>query len=111
MPVSGGGFGLAYNVQAAVDTITKLIVTTHKTQQPNDKLELEPTLENRATLPIKVGAVTELVAGSGYFSENNVTAGNSGRLLRISQLCAIRTISRCGSAFKNLLHCRTMRTL
>jgi len=74
MPASGGGFVQAYNVQAAVDTATKLIVATHITQQPNDKLELEPTLENLATLPIKVGTVTELIADSGYFSETNVTA-------------------------------------
>lgn len=77
MPASGGGFVQAYNVQAAVDTATKLIVATHITQQPNDKLELEPTLENLATLPIKVGTVTELIADSGYFSETNVTACES----------------------------------
>jgi transposase len=74
MPASGGGFVQAYNVQAAVDTATKLIVATHITQQPNDKLELEPTLENLATLPMEVGTVTEMIADSGYFSEANVTA-------------------------------------
>ena len=77
MPASGGGFVQAYNVQAAVDTATKLIVATHITQQPNDKLELEPTLENLATLPIKVGTVTELIADNGYFSEANITACES----------------------------------
>lgn len=74
MPVSGGGFEQAYNVQAAVDTATKLIVATHITQKPNDKLELEPTLENLAALPKELGTVTELIADSGYFSETNVTA-------------------------------------
>jgi len=72
MPVSGGGFEQTYNAQAAVDTKSKLIVTAHITQQPNDKLELEPTLKNLAALPKKLGTVTELLADSGYFSETNV---------------------------------------
>ncbi len=74
MPVSGGGFEQAYNAQAGVDTETKLIVATHVTQKPNDKQELKPTLENLAALPKEFGRVTELIADSGYFSEDNVTA-------------------------------------
>jgi len=74
MPVSDGGFDQAYNAQAGVDTASKLIVATHVTQQPNDKLELKPTLENLGALPDDLGAVTELIADSGYFSEANVTA-------------------------------------
>jgi transposase len=74
MPVSDGGFEQAYNAQAGVDTASKLIVATHITQQPNDKLELKPTLENLGALPDDLGAVTELIADSGYFSEANVTA-------------------------------------
>jgi transposase len=77
MPVSGGGFEQAYNVQAAVDTATKLILATHITQQPNDKLELVPTLDNLAALPKELGPVTEFIADSGYFSETNVTACES----------------------------------
>jgi transposase/sRNA-binding protein len=73
MPVSDGGFGQAYNVQAGVDTATKLIVATHITQQPNDKQELKPTLDNLAALPKELGTVTEMIADSGYFSEANVT--------------------------------------
>jgi transposase len=74
MPVSGGGFEQAYNVQAGVDTVSKLIVTAHVTQQANDKLELAPTLKEFATLPKELGTVTELIADSGYFSEANVIA-------------------------------------
>ncbi len=74
MPVSGGGFEQAYNAQAGVDTTSKLILSAHVTQQPNDKQELKPTLENLAELPKELGIVTELIADSGYFSENNVTA-------------------------------------
>ena len=77
MPVSGGGFEQAYNAQAGVDTVSKLIVSTHLTQQPNDKQELKPTLENLAALPKELGNVTELIADNGYFSETNVTACES----------------------------------
>ncbi|ABK98732.1 IS1182 family transposase [Pelobacter propionicus] len=74
MPTSGGGFEQTYNAQAGVDTASKLIVSAHVTQNPNDKQELTPTLENLAALPEKLGKATDLVADSGYFSETNVTA-------------------------------------
>jgi transposase/IS5 family transposase len=74
MPVSGGGFEQAYNAQAGVDIESKLIVSTHLTQQPNDKQELKPALENLVALPEDLGKATELLADSGYFSETNVTA-------------------------------------
>ena len=74
MPTSGGAFAQAYNAQAGVDTESKLIVSIHVTQQPNDKLELVPTLKNLAALPEKLGVVTKLIADNGYFSEDNVLA-------------------------------------
>jgi transposase len=74
MPVSGGGFEQAYNAQAGVDIESKLIVSAHLTQQPNDKQELKPALENLVALPEDLGKATELLADSGYFSETNVTA-------------------------------------
>lgn len=74
MPTSGGGFEQTYNAQAGVDTSTKLIVSAHVTQQPNDKQELVPTLKNLTALPKELGTATELIADSGYFSETNVTA-------------------------------------
>ncbi len=73
MPTSGKGYEQAYNVQAGVDTASKLIVSAHITQQPNDKQELVPTLKNLASLPGELGKVSELLADSGYFSEANVT--------------------------------------
>ena len=73
MPTSGGGFEQAYNAQAGVDTETLLIVTTHVSQAPNDKQELEPALTNLKHLPQKLGTVTDLLADNGYFSEANVT--------------------------------------
>jgi len=72
MPTSGGGFDQGYNAQAAVDLNTKLIVVTHVTQQPNDKQQLAPALENLAALPNELGTVDTLLADSGYFSEDNV---------------------------------------
>ena len=74
MPISGGGFEQSFNAQAGVDTVSKLIVSSHVTQQSNDKQQLVPTLENLAALPKKLGTVSELIADSGYFSETNVVA-------------------------------------
>ena len=74
MPISGGGFEQSFNAQAGVDTVSKLIVASHVTQQSNDKQQLVPTLENLAALPKKLGTVSELIADSGYFSETNVAA-------------------------------------
>lgn len=72
MPVSGGGFEQAYNAQAAVDVESGLIVAAHLTQAPNDKRELEPVLEQLKTLPEELGTAVQLLADSGYYSEDNV---------------------------------------
>ncbi len=74
MPTSGGGFEQTYNVQAGVDTETKLIVAAYVTQHTNDKQELVPTLEKVSSLSEELGKATEIIADSGYFSETNVTA-------------------------------------
>lgn len=74
MPVSGGGFEQAYNAQAGVDMASKLVVSSHITQQSNDKQELKPTLETLVSLPKELGKVNGLVSDNGYFSEANVTA-------------------------------------
>ena len=73
MPTSGGGFEQTYNVQAGVDTETKLIIAAYVTQHTNDKQELVPTLEKVSSLPEELGKATEMIADSGYFSETNVT--------------------------------------
>jgi transposase len=72
MPVSGGGFMQAYNAQASVDIDTMLIVGVHVTQHTNDKLEIQPALDELNRLPEKLGKVTEATADAGYFSETNV---------------------------------------
>jgi hypothetical protein len=80
MPTSSGGFEQAFNVQAGVDTVSKLIVSVHVTQQPNDKQELVPTLQNLAALPKELGTANELIADSGYYSETNVTASEGQKI-------------------------------
>lgn len=72
MPVSGGGFEQAYNVQAGVDTASLLVVAAHISQNPNDKQELKPVLEALGQLPEELGTVTTLIADNGYYSEANV---------------------------------------
>jgi len=76
MPTSGG-FEQCYNAQAGVDVTTKIIVSAHVTQEPNDKQQMKPTLEKLAALPKKLGEVTGLISDSGYFSEANVKACES----------------------------------
>lgn len=72
MPASGGSFKQAFNAQAGVDTESLLIVTTHVTQSTNDKQEVDPALENLNRLPETLGAVTDLLADTGYYSAANV---------------------------------------
>ena len=74
MPVSGGGFEQAYNVQAAVDTETMLVVATGVTQETNDKRQVEPMLETLAALPDALGRVESALMDNGYCSAANVTA-------------------------------------
>ena len=57
MPTSGGGFEQAYNAQASVDMDTMLIVGNHVSQNPNDKLEVEPALEQLNQLPKRLGNI------------------------------------------------------
>ena len=72
MPTSGGGFEQAYNAQAAVDVDTMLVVAQHVSQNPNDKQEVEPTLENLAATAAVIGKAEALIADNGYFSADNV---------------------------------------
>lgn len=72
MPISGGGFEQSYNAQAGVDVETMLVISRHLSQNPNDKLEIEPALEALSALPEELGAVDALVADAGYYSETNI---------------------------------------
>ena len=69
---SSAGFVQGYNAQAAVDIDSHLIVTSHITQQPNDKQEIEPTLKQLNAVEDCLGKPDGLLADTGYFSEGNV---------------------------------------
>lgn len=81
MPTSSGGFEQTYNAQAAVENDSRLIVENHITQQPNDKQEIEPALQNLAALPDKMGKANALLADTGYFSEENVRTCESNHIV------------------------------
>lgn len=74
MPVSGGGFDQAYNVQTAVDTATRLVLATGVTQQTNDKQQVEPMLEALGRLPASLGRIDSAAMDNGYFSAANIQA-------------------------------------
>ena len=74
MPVSGGGFEQAYNGPIGVDGDSRLIVCQHVSQQPNDKQELVPALDQLEYLPEELGQIKTVSADTDYFSEGNVGA-------------------------------------
>lgn len=74
MPVSGGGFEQAYNVQAAVDVETQLIVAQFATQATNDKEQVVPALARLCALPEVLGKIDTMLTDNGFFSEANVEA-------------------------------------
>jgi transposase len=74
MPTSGGGFEQAYNAQAAVDVNTMLIVAQHVSQNPNDKQEVAPVLDNLDAVAAVIGKAEAMIADTGYFSADNVDA-------------------------------------
>ncbi len=80
MKKSGGGFEQAYNAQAGVDTESMLIVTSHVTQQTNDKRELEPAIANLAALPKALGTADTIISDNGFYSEANVGACENSKI-------------------------------
>ena len=81
MPTSGGGFDQCYNAQASVDVETMLIVGQHLSQNPNDKLEIQPALEHLGALPKVLGTIDALLADTGYHSQANVDRCLEQRIL------------------------------
>jgi len=71
----GGSFEQCYNAQAAVEVDTMLVVGQHVCNAPNDKEQLEPTLNSVSPV---VGRVSKVLADSGYYSEAAVTAVEDG---------------------------------
>ena len=72
MLARGKGFEQSYNAQAAVDTDSMLVVATTLSHAPTDRQQLAPMLAELATLPADLGAATELIADTGYFSATNI---------------------------------------
>ncbi len=70
---SSNGWQQAWNGQIAVDMDTHLIVGGHLSQAPNDKQELEPTLDSLEALPKRLGEPKRITADNGYYSEDNVS--------------------------------------
>ena len=65
------GFDQHYNVQAAVDQDSLLIVATSLSNHPNDKREAEPTLN---VLSPRLGKASAAALDNGFFSEHNIMA-------------------------------------
>ena len=63
------GFDQHYNVQAAVDQDSLLIVAPALSNHPNDQQEVEPTLD---ALAPQLGQPAAAALDNGYFSEANV---------------------------------------
>lgn len=68
---SNDGFDQHYNVQAAVDQESLLILAPAISNHPNDKQEAEPTVD---AIPAVVGKPTAAALDNGYFSEANIAA-------------------------------------
>jgi len=65
------GFDQHYNVQAAVDQDSLLIVATSLSNHPNDKREAEPTLD---AISPRLGKPSAAALDNGFFSEHNILA-------------------------------------
>ena len=72
MPVTGGGFEQAFNVQVVVDQESMLIVGQHVSQAPTDKQELKRALDELDKVPEQVLSLKQVVADNGYFSTANI---------------------------------------
>ena len=72
MPGANGEFVQGYNVQAAVDHDSHMVVGQHVSQATNDKQEVEPALNELAKVEDTLGKPEALVADAGYHSKENV---------------------------------------
>jgi IS5 family transposase len=64
----------ADRAQVAVDIESQLILHADVTQATNDKQQLVPALAALQALPESLGALTDIVADAGYYSEANAVA-------------------------------------
>ena len=66
---TGDGFQQCYNVQAAVDTSTMLIVGGFVSDAPNDKEQLKPIVE---AISPAAGSPSNILSDTGYYSAQGV---------------------------------------
>jgi transposase len=71
----GGSFEQCFNAQAAVEVESMLVVGGQVSDAANDKQQLEPCV---ASISPAVGRVSEVLADSGYYSEEAVSAVEEG---------------------------------
>lgn len=72
MPTSGKGFEQCYNAQISVDIESMLIVGNHVSNATNDKLEIDPALDELDKLPEDVAEIDDLLADTGFQSKHNI---------------------------------------
>lgn len=83
---SKGGFEQAYNGQVGVDIESHLVVENHVSQAANDVREVELALANLEALPEELGAIENLLADTGFNSQDNVErCGKTGVLPYFAQ--------------------------
>jgi len=66
---TNAGFDQHYNVQAAVDQDSLLIIATSLSNHPNDQREAEPTLEAHSP---RLGKPSAAALDNGFFSDHNI---------------------------------------
>jgi hypothetical protein len=74
MPVSSNGFVQGYNCQACAEPKSMLVLGGYVTQNPNDKKEIKPILDELRKNEDFLGQPRALGADAGYFSDENVKA-------------------------------------
>jgi transposase len=72
MKVNNKGFDQCGNAQAAVDRENQVIVAADVTNEPNDKKQLQPMVQQAKKNVGRGRKIDTLSADSGYFSEDNV---------------------------------------
>jgi transposase len=73
MKANNKGFDQCGNAQAAVDRENQIIVAADVTNEPNDKKQLKPMVQQAKKNTGRGRRIDKFSADSGYFSEDNVT--------------------------------------
>jgi transposase len=68
---NGQHFEQAYNAQAAVDVESMLVMGQHVSDAPNDKEQLQPTVES---IPASLGKPEKVIVDAGFFNGPQIEA-------------------------------------